>query len=190
MKRRLLNIGLTVGLLVGGCFWTTRPSEQEQIVVAAARACLGDIYETQSFPEGAPPEGRGACTDVVWRALAPLMDVQERVDQDIAANPDIYPGQRNRDLDFRWCPKLMLWASRQSEDLPRELSWVTVWTFRPGDLVFYDTGDGVPGHVGVVSDRWSWTGQPLLIHNFGPVCVEENALGMGKILGHYRLVKP
>lgn len=188
MKRRLQISGLLFLLLLAGGLAALRPTGRQSAVVEAARGCLGDVYDSASYPGGAPPEGRGACTDVVWRAYSPVLNIQEEMDRDVLDHPDVYPGERNRDLDFRWCPKLMLWASRRGESLATEINWLTVWTFRPGDIVFYDTGDGVPGHVGVVSDRWSLTGQPLLIHNFGPVCVEENALNLGKILGHYRLL--
>ncbi len=38
----------------------------------------------------------------------------------------------------------------------------TLSTFRPADVVFFDDGDGVAGHVGIVSDRWSLARLPLL----------------------------
>ena len=42
-------------------------------IVAGARAQIGDLYDasycTISYPNGDPPVGRGACTDVVVRGL-------------------------------------------------------------------------------------------------------------------------
>lgn len=156
-------------------------------MVSAARACLGDVYDSQFYPGGPPPDGRGACTDVVYRACLPVVDLQRALNRDRARNPGFYGGQPNPDLDFRWCPTLIVWFRRHARSLPTEVSVGTVNLFRPGDIVFYDDGTGVPGHVGVVSDRWSWDGKPLLIHNPSPVCVEENALTSGRILGHFRL---
>ncbi|MBL8260549.1 MAG: DUF1287 domain-containing protein [Candidatus Competibacteraceae bacterium] len=44
---------------------------------------------------------------------------------------------------------------------------------------------GVP-HIGLVSDRRSATGTPLVIHNIGAGTVEDNSLFAYAITGHYR----
>ncbi len=41
-------------------------------------------------------------------------------------------------------------------------------------------------HIGIVSDRTSLTGTPLIIHNIGRGTREENILFDYPITGHYR----
>ena len=160
-----------------------RPGKHEWQVVNEARRCLGDVYDSNFVPGGPPPRGRGACTDVVYWAFLPWLDLQEAVYQH-RLKLGIKP---NRDLDYRWCPFLMDWCQSHAQALPTELNWKTWHTFRPGDVVFYDDGSGGPGHVGLVSDRLSWSGHRYLIHNNGPVAREENALTSNRMVGHFRL---
>jgi uncharacterized protein YijF (DUF1287 family) len=122
---------------------------------------------------------------VVYRAYLPFLDLQQAVHEDRRQAGD---SPRDRDLDYRWCPRLITWFQRHSVSLPLEVSLKTVQTFRPGDVIFYEDGKASgPGHVGIVSDRWSAEGKPLLIHNPGPRAVEENALTSNRIVGHFRL---
>jgi uncharacterized protein YijF (DUF1287 family) len=160
------------------------PTPREVTIVAAARGCVGDIYDASSYPGGPPPRGRGACTDVVYWGYLPVVDLQKAVDQNRLAVGDL---PREPDLDYRWCPRLIQWFQRHTVSLPSALTMGTLTTFRPGDVVFYADGDGGVGHVGIVSDRWSFDGKPLLIHNPGPRAVEENALTSNRIVGHFRL---
>ncbi len=172
--------------LVAG-FVFLRASPRERVIVAAARACLGDRYDANRYAGGPPPRGRGACTDVIYWGYRPVLDLQRAVNQDVAQNPRTYGGRADQDLDYRWCPKLIVWFRRHAVSLPTEVNWSTLFTFRPADVVFFDGGDGVASHVGVVSDRWSLAGVPLLIHNPGPLAVEENALRSNRLVGHFRL---
>ena len=57
--------------------------------------------------------------------------------------------------------------------------------YLPGDLVTWRLPMGVP-HIGIVSERRSETGTPLVIHNIGAGAVEENILFSFAITGHYR----
>ena len=57
--------------------------------------------------------------------------------------------------------------------------------YLPGDLVTWRWPMGVP-HIGIVSERRSETGTPLVIHNIGAGTVEENILFFSTITGHYR----
>jgi len=173
--------------LTSGVILWNRPNEKQRAILTGARSCLGDVYDSSEYDGGPPPDGRGACTDVVYNALLSQVNLQEVVSKDVADHPEVYPHAGNSNLDFRWCPTLIVWFQRHSESLPVEVDLRTVWSFEPGDVVFYDDGSGGPGHVGVVSDRRSWDGLPLLIHNPAPVCVEENALTSNRIVGHYRL---
>ncbi|MBX3171283.1 MAG: DUF1287 domain-containing protein [Candidatus Eremiobacteraeota bacterium] len=168
-------------------YLSARATARERAVVDAARTCLGDQYDANRYAGGPPPRGRGACTDVIYWGYRPVLDLQQAVNQDIAQNERSYPGHPDQDLDYRWCPKLIVWFRRHAVSLPTEVNWSTLSTFRPADVVFFDGGDGVASHVGIVSDRWSLVGLPLLIHNPGPLAVEENALRSNRLLGHFRL---
>ena len=57
--------------------------------------------------------------------------------------------------------------------------------FLPGDVVAWNLGGGVT-HIGIISDRRSATGTPLVIHNIGAGVQEENILFSFAIIGHYR----
>ena len=58
--------------------------------------------------------------------------------------------------------------------------------FLAGDIVTWDLGHGLT-HIGIVSDRKSAGGEPLILHNIGRGTREENILRRYKITGHYRL---
>ncbi len=166
-----------------------RPTARERAIVAGARSCLGDAYDASATDAGPPQEGRGACTDVVYSALLPDINLQTAVNTDAGLSPRSYPDDMDPNLGFRWCPTLIRWFERNATQLSVVPGPTAFFRFRPGDVVFYDdgAGRGVPGHVGVVSDRLSWDGTPLLIHNPAPVCAEENALFSNQIVGHFRL---
>lgn len=167
--------------------YSLRPNARQLAIAESARQCQGDVYDSNEYPGGPPPRGRGACTDVVYYALKPVVDLQAAVNSDSQQYPESYGGEPNPDLDYRWCPKLMVWFQRHGESLTTEVGLNALWKFQAGDIVFYDDGTGVPGHVGVVSERRSWDGKPLLIHNPAPHCVEENALASNRIVGHFRV---
>lgn len=181
---------LALSILLAVVFLLLRPGVRERAILAGARSCLGDRYDSNRYEGGPPPRGRGACTDVVYWGYRPVLDLQAAVNLDIEQNRRFYPGTPDKDLDYRWCPKLIVWFRRHSQSLPTEVNWSTLATFQPGDVVFFDDGAGVPGHVGIVSDRWSLAGVPLLIHNPGPLAVEENALRSNRLLGHFRVRFP
>ncbi len=164
-----------------------KPTAREALLVKGARSCLDDIYDSDYYPGGPPPRGRSACTDVVYWAYLPIVDLQSEVDKDRRAQPGASEMKIDRNIDYRWCPTLVGYFQRHTQSLPTELTWKTVLTFRPGDVIFYDDHRGSMGHVGIVSDRWSLDGKPMLIHNPGPRAVEENSLTSNKIVGHFRL---
>ncbi len=153
-------------------WWAAAPraTPQQRAMVRSARTCLGDVYDSRRFEGGPPPRGRGACTDVVWRACLPVVDLQAAVARD-------RPGG-DRDLDYRWCPFLIQWFQKHA---------LSVEDWQPGDIVFFVDAEGVAYHTGVVSDRRAWDGNLLVIHNGGPVCSEDNRLAGGGVGGHFRL---
>lgn len=145
-------------------------------------------YVRLPYPGGDVPQERGVCTDVVIRALRPQgLDLQKAVHEDMRAHFSLYPkkwGLRapDRNIDHRRVPNLQTWFARQGWSLrpTREAS-----SYRPGDLVTWMLPGNLP-HIGIVSDRKSSTGTPLIIHNIGRGTREENILFDYPITGHYR----
>lgn len=162
--------------------------------VASARKQVGvtlvydPAYVRLPYPGGDVPQERGVCTDVVIRALRPQgLDLQKAVHEDMRAHFGLYPknwGLRapDRNIDHRRVPNLQTWFARQGWSLrpTREAS-----NYRPGDLVTWMLPGNLP-HIGIVSDRKSLTGTPLIIHNIGRGTREENILFSYPITGHYR----
>lgn len=140
-------------------------------------------YDSTYFAGGYPPEGRGVCTDVIWRAMqAAGYDFKAMVDQDIRENPSSYPlpgGMADPNIDFRRVVNLKVYFDRHWQALTTDTADIGQW--QPGDVVVYD------GHVAVVSDQRGENGIPYIIHHAGYGPFEEDALGYKTILGHYRM---
>ena len=77
----------------------------------------------------------------------------------------------------------MRWFERQGWARPIE---PTPAGYRAGDIVAWKlTGSGLL-HIGIVSDRTTYDGIPLIIHNIGRGTQEENLLFQHPVIGHYR----
>ena len=163
----------------------------------AARGVRYDpSYERIAYPMGDVDPARGACTDVVVRALrAAGVDLQQRIHEDALAHPDAYPhiARPDASIDHRRVPGVRAWMMRHAQRLP-------TGTARAEDRASWHAGDVVvwnlglcpacrPRHVGIVSDRMGQGGLPLVIHNIGPVAREEEALTAWTIVGHYRVIR-
>ena len=167
--------------------------------VAAARAQIGvtlhydPAYVRLPYPDGDVPEDRGVCTDVVIRALrAEGLDLQKAVHEDMRAHFAVYPkrwGLRapDRNIDHRRVPNLQVWFERQGWSLPVPQRAVAqrAADYRPGDLITWMLPGHLP-HIGVVSDRRSLGGTPLILHNIGRGTREEDILFDYRMTGHYR----
>jgi uncharacterized protein YijF (DUF1287 family) len=157
-------------------------------IVAGARAQRGDRYTpgyvTLRYPNGDVPRGTGVCTDVVIRALRVAgYDLQRLVHDDMRRAFSRYPdrwGLRRPDpnIDHRRVPNLQVFFTRKGRALPTNRG------FTPGDIVTWDLPGGLT-HIGIVSDRNAGR-VPLILHNIGPVCSEENVLFAWPITGHFR----
>jgi uncharacterized protein YijF (DUF1287 family) len=167
-------------------------------IVNAARRQVGvtvyydPTYRTLAYPGGDVPADRGVCTDVIVRALrrARSLDLQQALHEDIKAHWDAYPHQRrwnlsrpDRNIDHRRVPNLMTYFGRRGFTEPVTQS---ASSYLPGDVVAWDLGRGVL-HIGIVSDRASAAGTPLIVHNIGSGAREEDILFRFAIIGHYRL---
>jgi uncharacterized protein YijF (DUF1287 family) len=147
-------------------------------------------YERIAYPGGDVDASRGACTDLVVRAVrAGGLDLQRAVHEDALRAPDAYPGISGLDasIDHRRVPNVKAWLERHAQRLSTR---VVDGSWRAGDIVVWRFGI-CPAcrdrHVGVISDKKNEDGVPLVLHNIGPTAREEDVLGAWTIVGHYRL---
>jgi len=174
--------------------WALQSIDLQQLV-GDARSQVGvtlsydPAYRQLDYPGGDVPLATGVCTDVVIRALREQgLDLQKSVHEDMHAHFALYPQnwglkRTDRNIDHRRVPNLMTWFKRQGmalkvSDKPED--------YRAGDIVSWDLGRGLT-HIGIVSDRQSPAGIPLVLHNIGAGTQEEDILFAYRITGHYRL---
>lgn len=171
-------------------------SDWSLALISAARAQVGvtrlydGSYRALSYPGGDIERSRGVCTDVVIRALrdAHGLDLQKAVHEDMRTSFSAYPtiwglSRPDRNIDHRRVPNLRRYFERQGAALPVPDADTV---FEPGDIVTWTLGRGLP-HIGIVSDRLSRAGHPLILHNVGAGAREEDFLYRYPITGHYRL---
>jgi len=165
-------------------------TESAALVVAGARAQIGTVYDADyvpiAYPGGDVPSERGACSDVVIRALRHAgVDLQPLIHEDILLAPAAYPGaEPDPNIDHRRCLNQTQFFSRHGLSLTTEVSSSTLGEWQPGDLVYWrQPGDGL--HTGVLSNRVNAQSLPLVIHN-SRVCLEQNCLTDWEITGHFR----
>jgi uncharacterized protein len=145
-------------------------------------------YVRISYPGGDVPMNTGVCTDVVIRGLrAVSIDLQVNVHKDMRANFSRYPkiwGLRKPDtnIDHRRVPNLETYFTRRGYAKPISTK---ANDYLPGDIVTWR----IPlAHIGIVSDRTTSDGTPLIIHNIGGGAKEEDLLFRYKINGHFRVL--
>lgn len=144
-------------------------------------------YDSSYFAGGYPPDDRGVCTDVVWRAFrAAGYELKDLIDADIAAHTTLYwrvQGTPDPNIDFRRVPNLTVYFQRHAESLTLDPYEIAAW--QPGDIVTFGNA-----HVGIISDKRNAEGIPYLIHNSGQFRREEDALlrcdAKNPISGHFR----
>jgi len=163
-------------------------------LVEAARRQIGvtlvydPAYVVLPYPGGDVPQERGVCTDVLIRALRTQgVDLQQRVHEDMRANFAAYPqkwGLRgpDRNIDHRRVPNLQTYFARQGWSLTPSRDPAE---YRAGDVVTWMLPRNLP-HIGIVSDRKTRGGTPLIIHNIGRGTREDDILFEYPITGHYR----
>jgi uncharacterized protein YijF (DUF1287 family) len=171
--RRARNV-VAVLLLAGAAAVCCAAVAPEKLV-ASARSQIGvtvsydPAYRALSYPGGDVPTNTGVCADVIVRALREQrIDLQKEVHEDMKRNFRVYPqkwGLRGPDanIDHRRVPNLMTWLSRKGYAQPVGNG---AGGYAAGDIVAWDLGKGLT-HIGIVSDRRSSKGTPLVIHNIG-----------------------
>lgn len=163
-------------------------------LVRAARQQIGvtvtydPAYRSIPYPNGDIPAERGVCTDVLVRAYRAFgVDLQRLVHEDMGAFWPLYPklwglSRPDRNIDHRRVPNLAVFFARHGESFPVGSG---PGAYAPGDLVTWRLPSGSP-HIGIVSDRRSESGTPLVVHNIGRGTLEEDVLFSFPITGRYR----
>lgn len=167
-------------------------------LVAAARSQIGvtltynPAYEKLAYPGGDVPIERGVCTDVVVRAYRKLgVDLQQLVHQDMKKAWNAYPHaqkwnlkQPDSNIDHRRVPNLAAFFGRHGTTLSPSQQGRD---YLPGDVVTWRL-PGNATHIGIVGDKQSRSGAPLMIHNIGAGTQEEDMLFKYAVTGHYRYI--
>jgi uncharacterized protein len=170
-------------------------SRSPAALINAARKQIGvtvtydPAYSRLAFPGGDVPRSKGVCTDVLIRAFRDAfgLDLQALVNADMKRAFSAYPKRwglksTDRNIDHRRVPNLETFFTRRGARLPT-VSDPAAW--RPGDIMTCLVGGNLP-HIGIVSDRKTLVGRPLVIHNIGRGTQEEDILFAFKLTGHFR----
>ncbi len=177
-----------------------KPASNAAKIVSAARKQVGTAYTQDyyslKYPGGDPPKDRGACTDVIIRALrATGRDLQQLMHEDMKKNFEKYPSKKkwgltrtDKNIDHRRVANQMVFFRRFGSELTKEISSKSRAQWRAGDIVCWDLNGNALTHTGIVSDKQNAQGWPLVIHNIGG-CREDNSLTAWKIIGHFRYPK-
>jgi len=194
MIPHMRSLVLLLAVLVAPAFAGSEPSR----LTDAARDQVGvtviydPAYAKLAFPGGDVPRDRGVCTDVVIRALRDAwgIDLQLAVNRDMKADFAAYPAfwgltTTDRNIDHRRVPNLQTLFARIGAEVPLDDGPVP---YLPGDIITWK----LPGnldHIGIVSDRRTDQGTPLILHNIGRGAQEEDILFAYPMTGHYRIGK-
>ncbi len=168
----------------------------DAIVAAAQERTQADVrydgrYISLKYPGGDVPADIGVCTDVIIRTYRAALgfDFQKAVHEDMRANFSAYPknwGHKRPDknIDHRRVPNLEAYLKRQGAALTITQK---AEDYLPGDIVSWRLIGNVP-HIGIVSNKKSQAGTPLIIHNIGGGPIEDDLLFHAKINGHFRFL--
>ncbi|MGB0906790.1 MAG: DUF1287 domain-containing protein [Maricaulaceae bacterium] len=168
----------------------------EAVVFAAQQRTLADVrydpkYVTLAYPGGDVSSDTGVCTDVIIRTYRNAFDFdfQKAVHEDMRANFKSYPNhwglkRADKNIDHRRVPNLETYLKRQGAAVPITKN---PEDYKPGDIVSWRLGGRLP-HIGIVSNKKSEWGTPLIIHNIGAGPVEDDLLFNTDINGHFRFM--
>ncbi|HJY78062.1 MAG TPA: DUF1287 domain-containing protein [Burkholderiales bacterium] len=183
---------IALGVLAVAVFAGIDPSFASGLEIA--RAAEGQVgitvtydpaYVRLAYPAGDVPADRGVCSDVVVRAFRRIgVDLQVEVHEDMTRHFDAYPrawGLRAPDpnIDHRRVQNLMKYFQRSGRAL------LAGARFEPGDVVAWRLPNRLY-HIGIVAERRTSQGRPLVVHNIGQGTKVEDVLQAFDIIGHYR----
>jgi uncharacterized protein YijF (DUF1287 family) len=195
MGREFFKIGLFLSAFLLATPLASAMSS-EAIVEAARERTKADVrydpaYVRLSYPLGDVPADTGVCTDVIIRTYRNAFgfDFQKAVHEDMRANFKAYPNhwglkRADKNIDHRRVPNLEHFLKRQGAAVPITKN---PEDYQPGDIVSWRLGGRLP-HIGIVSDKKSPWGTPLIIHNVGAGPVEDDLLFNTDINGHFRFL--
>lgn len=158
-------------------------------IVAGARAdaVARPTYDDGYYQGGYPPDDRGACTDLVWRAFRTAgYDLKAMVDADIVADPASYAAVASNpdpNIDFRRTGVLDVFFAKYGQTLTTDTADRDQW--QGGDIVVFEH----TRHIGVVSDKRDKDGYPYILHNMAQRQRENDYLTFARhmtVTGHYR----
>lgn len=146
-------------------------------------------YVSIKYPNGDVPAKTGVCTDVVIRAYRKLgIDLQKEVHEDMVKNFSLYPNikkwglhKTDTNIDHRRVPNLEIFFGRKGQKLT-----VTdnANDYRKGEIVTWMINGKLP-HIGIITNKKSADGNPMIVHNVGGGQVLEDCLFRYPIAGHY-----
>jgi uncharacterized protein YijF (DUF1287 family) len=163
----------------------------------ATRYLDGVKQKKSVYPWGDIPPDIGVCTDLVIRALRSAgYDLQLRIYRDVLKDVKkkvLYPWKKwkkkhaDRNNDHRRCPNQAAFFNRHADVYKVDPDNVDTGRFKPGDIVYWDLETG-RFHIGIVSDKKSKEGVPLVIHSFPTPghTAEEDALTDFRLLYGFR----
>lgn len=168
-------------------------------LLQSAREQIGIVteYDTSYYQDGFPPEHKGACSDVLWRAMKGVgYDFKKMLDDDMERNSANYPQDpiQDKNINFRRVQNIRLFLNKYAEVLTTEIEpndFENLKKWQAGDIVTFDQIPGGLWHVAIVSDKRRKDGVPYLVHNHG-YGVQENDYLLdwpAEIRGHFRLGK-
>ncbi|MBT1175406.1 DUF1287 domain-containing protein [Bifidobacterium sp. LC6] len=158
-------------------------------IIAGARkdAEAAPQYDAGYYQGGYPPDDRGACTDLVWRAFREAgYDLKAMIDADIAADPASYASVApapDPNIDFRRVGVQQVFFAKYAQTLPTDINDISTW--QAADIVVF----GNAKHIGVISDKRDTGGLPYVLHNMGQRQRENDYLAFKThmpVTGHYR----
>jgi uncharacterized protein YijF (DUF1287 family) len=169
----------------------------DRIVNAAKQEVLDGVrydasYAAIPYPNGDVSSDRGACTDVIVRALRGAgYDLQQLIHEDMKRDFDAYPKlwgltQPDASIDHRRVPNHIAFMKRHGQTLPLSTRGAAAATWQPGDLVYWKLALSGATHCGVLSNDRGRDGLPMVIHNIGPATSQEDCLTRWEIIGHVR----
>jgi len=173
---------------------TAHGNTSEAVVLAAQDRTRADVrydpeYVSLSYPGGDVRANTGVCTDVIIRTFRNAFgfDFQKAVHEDMRQNFSAYPRiwglkRPDKNIDHRRVPNLEAYLKRQGAAVPITKN---AQDYKPGDIVSWRLGGRLP-HIGIVSNKKSEWGTPLIIHNIGAGPVEDDLLFNTDIHGHFR----
>ncbi len=150
-------------------------------------------YVSIKYPNGDVPAKTGVCTDVVIRAYRKLgIDLQKEVHEDMVKNFSLYPNikkwglhKTDTNIDHRRVPNLEVFFGRKGKKLTvTEASG----DYKTGEIVTWMINGKLP-HIGIITNKKSADGNPMIVHNVGGGQVLEDCLFRYPITGHFKYEK-